>query len=373
LSLFQDVTGPKKMDVRFDKLFNNYPVPEWITISTAFSHMLSLVWHRPEYDLQPTGHFDITTPCSNQNIPDSDLWSDLNEFSGREVKCFRDINEALIWRLKEGNVRSQGILCRTQRILYHGNKQTRDINIESNRHTDIDRAFWKEQPTVNYRTSSITLWEEDPENVHDEIERQDGFLVDFRAEENRFIWKEEWTDIQVHTTDLLKSEEPLLIEYCQKKDIHLKDSSETDVMKPTGTNRFFYSPTLDKWVVEYKKAVFCTNHKKNSVVPQTIQTLLRNGNTDLSEAVEHNTWSSLYRSKEVKKLTKKLKALLKDETIVAYQQPMHLSGPEERTRFAKNAKEALNKLKRQKKGMPPGKELIKLNKEISLIKKLMYS
>lgn len=270
-------------------------LPEWISIQSAFSFLLAIAKHRyPEYDGYP-GQIDITRPVERGDLPRAITLERIYEGidSGKPNKqiCLIDVDRALLPRFKDGSIRCQGFYKRTlYKILSgdpnSGNYSAREYTHISENYEDIGRTSWRlTDSLIDYLNGSIFLSEEnDPfivrkktEDISDQY--QDTDFSDFTLEE-------EMTDIEVSSKDLLEAFEDIFDEYCaitnSKKDL----DSASEISKPTGKERFFYSSSNARWLIEFEGKVFFLTYKETDKTPLTIHYLI-------NKAQDEVKWSEL--------------------------------------------------------------------------------
>lgn len=293
------------------QVFKGNTPPEWISIKAAFSYALALIEDRYNSDDNKTtkGHIDITSPLEAYDVPDAEelanIENEIENENGTTKECIFDVDAALFERLTDGSIECQGRKRETRRVAtnphnppheyFKGEDERRLIGS----YRTICRSFWEEElPYINYKDESVIKWEKDPKDINEYghcDENDDAhFQISGISIGEHYVWKEEWASLQIRTADLLKVTEKLFDGYCRQNFTEGPiEDFRSETMNVHDKNRFFYSKSDARWIVEFKGEVFCIDTPESSIRVKTVQYLLRNGNSDIEKALRMCSWDIL--------------------------------------------------------------------------------
>ncbi|MBV5328727.1 MAG: hypothetical protein JZU65_14040, partial [Chlorobium sp.] len=293
-------------------------IPSWISLATAFSCLQELLEKSSgEYALLK-GEVDDVRLREKRDLPDAlkmyCLREDYPEALEWKEKCLVKADEALRARLADGTVGCQGRFRQTVRTLkiiddrdFRKGLEHRDHYRTDSEHKSVNQHLWEKNPWVNYRKSEIAVWEMDEEDLHTDISQPDNCFINIECTmdglfiesgqdyiEHEVIWREDWTDLQVCTSELLRSTDMIFSNNVKAQHFEKELSATQDYLKSTGINRFYYSSVNTRWIVEFQYKVFFLVLKPNSSRALTVKYLLENGSTDADKAAVRCRWLYLY-------------------------------------------------------------------------------
>lgn len=296
----------KKIDAKYERVFKKGCVKEWVSLSAASSYALFLLEDAREINaIYARGYVDLSSSLDSYDLPDADQMKalmDADEIDKCE-ECLLDIDRYLFNQLKNGSIECRGIIRQNRMVAcsnacppheyFRGQNKTYSLKT----YEAIPKHFWNEGPIIDYRNSSVVIYEDDPEDVNEELEYDKGstFNIYGMSREDFFVWKEEWIDIEVTVSDLMiATEKNGFDKYCSRIGIDIRDN----VKASTGENRFFYSNREGCWIVEYEETVNSLHeYNKDAKIPKTIQYLLKHGGKNYEEVVKKCNWFFLEAGK----------------------------------------------------------------------------